>query len=175
MEVEGKENAPQGPGGGGGGRAAHSLSKGEAAQLLSQCLKLASENKITSQNTWSLPLIENLPDLIREEDGGQTNFQRASVTLDAGVKIYSHRVDSVHTLSFKILGSMGRSSGPDGDAAGALLFCVCVRAERGQAAGGQHPASILLRPSVIWALPAGSRFHVQCPAGPVLLHTSAAN
>ena len=38
--------------------------------------------------------------------------QRASVTLDAGVKIYSYRVDSVHTEMFKILGGLGRASGP---------------------------------------------------------------
>ncbi|KAL4421403.1 hypothetical protein ABPG75_010694 [Micractinium tetrahymenae] len=85
----------------------------ELRTMLGQCLKLASENKITPQNTWALPLIEHLPDLIREEGGAQTNFQRASVTLDAGVKIYSYRVDSVHTETFKILGGLGRASKDD--------------------------------------------------------------
>ena len=42
-----------------------SLNKGELHQMLGQCLKLASENKITAQNTWSLPLLENLPELIK--------------------------------------------------------------------------------------------------------------
>lgn len=81
MEVD-KENAGPGPGPG-----PASFSKGQLDQMLGQCLKLASENKITVHNTWSLPLIENLPDLIREEGAEQTNFQRASVTLDAGVKV----------------------------------------------------------------------------------------
>ena len=43
--------------------------------MLGQCLKMASENKITPQNTWQLQLIEHLPELIREEGGAQTNFQ----------------------------------------------------------------------------------------------------
>ena len=102
--VGNKENA------GGNGPAPPALSVTEAKNLLVQCLKMASENKITPQNTWGLGLIEHLPQLIREDGGQQTNFQRASVTLDAGVKIYSYRVDSVHTETFKILGGLGRAS-----------------------------------------------------------------
>jgi len=102
-----KENMPsEGPKG-------RALSSGELKMMLGQCLKMASENKITASNTWGLPLIEHLDDLIKEENHGQhTNFQRASVTLDAGVKIYSYRVDSVHTELFKMLGGLGRASGP---------------------------------------------------------------
>ncbi len=127
MQVD-KENAFQNcPAAGAGGPKA-SLNKSELQQMLGQCLQLASENKITAQNTWSLPLIENLPELIKGEEGSQTNFQRASVTLDAGVKIYSHRVDSVHTETFKMLGTFGRASGPAGgqEAAGA-----CAAAKHG--------------------------------------------
>lgn len=95
------------------------LSSGELKMMLGQCLKMASENKITASNTWGLPLIEHLDDLIKGENAGQhTNFQRASVTLDAGVKIYSYRVDSVHTELFKMLGGLGRASGPQDDAEG---------------------------------------------------------
>lgn len=87
------------------------LSSGELKMMLGQCLKMASENKITAHNTWGLPLIEHLDDLIQEEGytGRRTNFQKASVTLDAGVKIYSYRVDSVHTETFKMLGGLGRA------------------------------------------------------------------
>lgn len=91
------------------------LSSGELKMMLGQCLKMASENKITAKNTWGLPLIEHLEDLIRDDQnasGRNTNFQKASVTLDAGVKIYSYRVDSVHTETFKMLGGLGRASGP---------------------------------------------------------------
>lgn len=92
------------------------FSRSELQTMLGQCLKLASENKITPHNTWGLPLIEHLPDLIKEERSGDgTNFQRASVTLDAGVKIYSYRVDSVHTETYKMLGGLGRASGPTAD------------------------------------------------------------
>lgn len=97
------------------------LSSGELKMMLGQCLKMASENKITAHNTWGLPLIEHLDDLIKEDDPTRhPNFQRASVTLDAGVKIYSYRVDSVHTETFKILGGLGRASGPVEDAEGDL-------------------------------------------------------
>ncbi len=69
-------------------------------QLYQSCIKLASENKISQKNTWSLGLIDHLSDLVKPsgpEGAGGTNFQRASCTLEAGIKIYSHRVDSVHS------------------------------------------------------------------------------
>lgn len=44
------------------------------------------------------------------EDGESTNFQRASVTLDASVKIYGSRVDSVHTIAFQTLSGLSRSA-----------------------------------------------------------------
>ena len=103
------------------------LSAGELKSMLGQCLQMASENKITAHNTWGLPLIEHLDDLIQEEGAvRRTNFQKASVTLDAGVKIYSYRVDSVHTETFKMLGGLGRagidgSEGADGGDGGTEL------------------------------------------------------
>lgn len=104
-------------------RAPPQLSAGELKSMLGQCLQMASENKITAHNTWGLPLIEHLEDLIQDEGAvRRTNFQKASVTLDAGVKIYSYRVDSVHTETFKMLGGLGRA-GIDGaeDGEGAEL------------------------------------------------------
>ena len=55
-----------------------------------------------------------------KEDGGDreskgVNFQKASCTLDASVKIYSHRVDDTWSSSFRILDNLSRgSSGGDG-------------------------------------------------------------
>lgn len=111
----GKENEPVGKG-------QDMLSSGELKMMLGQCLKMASENKITAHNTWGLPLIEHLDDLIQEEGypGRRTNFQKASVTLDAGVKIYSYRVDSVHTETFKMLGGLGRAGIDEGQPEGEL-------------------------------------------------------
>ena len=45
-----------------------------------------------------------------------TFTQQASCTLDAGVKIYASRVDSVHSETFKVLGGLSRSAAPRADA-----------------------------------------------------------
>lgn len=45
----------------------------------------------------------------RENRGG-VNFQKASCTLDASVKIYSHRVDDTWSSSFRILENLSRSN-----------------------------------------------------------------
>mmetsp|Transcript_7983 Transcript_7983/g.20854 ORF Transcript_7983/g.20854 Transcript_7983/m.20854 type:complete len:82 (+) Transcript_7983:422-667(+) len=37
------------------------------------------------------------------------NFQAVSCTLEAGVKIYASRVDSVHSETFKILSGLSRT------------------------------------------------------------------
>ena len=101
--------------------AAHSLSQAapifglqQVVELYRNTLKLASENKITKDNTWALGLIDHMSDLVKpsDEERGQTNFQRASCTLDAGVKIYSYRVDSVHNSIYKTLGGLSRTAGP---------------------------------------------------------------
>ena len=67
--------------------------------------------KINAKNAFGLHLIDYMKDLLKQskkEDSG-TNFQVASCTLDAGVKIYAYRVDSVHTEAYKMLGSLGRA------------------------------------------------------------------
>ena len=49
------------------------------------------------------------------EDQGDTNgpdFQKASCTLDASVKIYSYRVDDVWTSSFRVLENLNRTERP---------------------------------------------------------------
>ena len=86
----------------------------QVIELYRNALKLASENKITKDNTWALGLIDHMSDLVKpsDEESGQTNFQRASCTLDAGVKIYSYRVDSVHNSIYKTLGGLTRTAGP---------------------------------------------------------------
>lgn len=86
----------------------------QVLELYRNSLKLASENKITKDNTWGLDLIDHMSDLVKpsDEEQGQTNFQRASCTLDAGVKIYSYRVDSVHNSIYKTLGGLSRTAAP---------------------------------------------------------------
>ncbi|KAA8526530.1 hypothetical protein F0562_008267 [Nyssa sinensis] len=86
------------------------LGKQQILELFQNCIKLASENKINQKNTWELGLIDHLCDIIKveEEDDVETNFQKASFTLEAGVKIYSMRVDSVHSEAYKVLGGINR-------------------------------------------------------------------
>ena len=77
------------------------------ADLYSQCIKMATANKINQKNTWTLKLIDHMDECVLTRDqGGQLNFQRASCTLDASVQIYSYRVDSVHQSTYKVLGGL---------------------------------------------------------------------
>ncbi|XP_057955867.1 condensin complex subunit 2 [Malania oleifera] len=87
------------------------LGKQQILELFQNCIKLASENKINQKNTWELGLIDHLCEIIKveEEDDAETNFQKASCTLEAGVKIYSLRVDSVHSEAYKVLGGINRA------------------------------------------------------------------
>ena len=94
---------------------APTLSANQIVDLYSNCLKLASENKINAKNSWSLPLIDHIAELVKPEhsEGEDYNFQKASCTLDAGVKIYGCRVDSVHTEAYKVLAGVSRTAQPD--------------------------------------------------------------
>ncbi|KAG8656133.1 condensin complex subunit 2 isoform X2 [Manihot esculenta] len=87
------------------------LDKQQILDLFQNCIKLASENKINQKNTWELNLIDHLCEIIKveEEEDVETNFQKASCTLEAGVKIYSLRVDSVHSEAYKVLGGINRA------------------------------------------------------------------
>ncbi|PON84523.1 Condensin complex subunit 2/barren [Trema orientale] len=86
------------------------LGKQQILELFQNCIRLASENKINQKNTWELTLIDHLTEIIKvEENDMETNFQKASCTLEAGVKIYSLRVDSVHSEAYKVLGGMNRA------------------------------------------------------------------
>ncbi|XP_062106063.1 condensin complex subunit 2 isoform X2 [Humulus lupulus] len=87
------------------------LGKQQIFELFQNCIKLASENKINQKNTWELNLIDHLTEIIKveEENDMETNFQKASCTLEAGVKIYALRVDSVHSEAYKVLGGMNRA------------------------------------------------------------------
>ncbi|XP_058773650.1 condensin complex subunit 2-like [Vicia villosa] len=91
-------------------RSVHSDSD-QILELFHLCIKLASENKINQKNTWELDLIDHLTHIIRDEDDNHahTNFQMASCILEAGVKIYSLRVDSLYSETYKVLARMTRA------------------------------------------------------------------
>ncbi|KAF0992162.1 hypothetical protein HZS_1695 [Henneguya salminicola] len=79
--------------------------------IYATCIKLSAENKITKSNAFGLQLIDYMQEVlqqIKEEHG--PNFQVASCTLDASVKIYGHRVDCVHLDTYRIAGSLGHGT-----------------------------------------------------------------
>lgn len=98
--------------------------------MYADTIKLSQDNKINARNTWNLNLIDYMGMLFRTDDGNQRkspafhgpqeemNFHRAGVTLDAGVKIYCSRVDSVHTNAFKVLGGLSRTGREKGNEGG---------------------------------------------------------
>ncbi|XP_031489446.1 condensin complex subunit 2 [Nymphaea colorata] len=101
------------------------LCKAQIVELFQNCIKLASENKINQKNTWELSLIDHLSVIIKvEDDDTETNFQKASCTLEAGVKIYSLRVDSAHSEAYKVLGGINRAGREDGEEAAAEGDCT---------------------------------------------------
>jgi hypothetical protein len=49
-----------------------------------------------------------------ENPDGTYNFQKASCTLDASIKIYSYRVDDTWNSSYKILENLSRTENKHG-------------------------------------------------------------
>ncbi|KAJ8599366.1 hypothetical protein CTAYLR_007024 [Chrysophaeum taylorii] len=82
----------------------------EVAEMYRRVIKMASENKITAKNAWSLSLIDHMSSVV------DNNFQRASCTLEAGVKIYCGRVDDTWETSYRVLERLHRRSRPSEEA-----------------------------------------------------------
>ncbi|KAK1258860.1 Condensin complex subunit 2 [Acorus gramineus] len=91
------------------------FSRDQIMELFQNCIKLASENKINQKNTWELGLIDHISEIIRveSEDHAETNFQKASCTIEAGVKIYALRVDSAHSEAYKVICGINRAGRED--------------------------------------------------------------
>ena len=77
--------------------------------MYGDCIKLANENKINQKNAWSMNLLDHIRGLAA---GSETDFVTAGCTLDAAGKIYSCRVDSVHTETFRVVTGLSRSAQP---------------------------------------------------------------
>ncbi|KAK6200995.1 condensin complex subunit 2/barren [Scheffersomyces amazonensis] len=71
-------------------------------------IKMSTDNKITSKNSWQFALIDYFHDMNVIKDGDNINFQRASATLDGCVKIYSSRVESAATETGKLLSGLAK-------------------------------------------------------------------
>ena len=72
-------------------------------------MKMATDNKINAANSWNFALIDYFHDMSLLKEGDGVNFQKASVTLDGCVKIYTNRVDSVATETGKLLSGLADS------------------------------------------------------------------
>jgi condensin complex subunit 2 len=98
-----------------GGMAQHDREVREVVKLnvdssnFEEWMKMATDNKINATNTWNFALIDYFHDmsLLRSDNGdGSINFQKASVTLDGCVKVWTSRVDSVVVETGKLLSGL---------------------------------------------------------------------
>ncbi|XP_051981378.1 condensin complex subunit 2-like [Xyrauchen texanus] len=99
------------------------LSSAQISEHYSTCIKLSTENKITTKNAFGLHLIDYMADILKQKDS-ELNFKVAAGTLDASTKIYAVRVDAVHADAYRVLGGLGSETKPkesqDGDEEGEL-------------------------------------------------------
>ncbi|KAH3680931.1 hypothetical protein WICMUC_000074 [Wickerhamomyces mucosus] len=83
--------------------------KGKMMANFEEWIKMATDNKINTTNSWNFGLIDYFHDMnvLRGIDNN-INFQKASATLDGCVKIYSSRVDSVVTETGRLLSGLAQ-------------------------------------------------------------------
>lgn len=93
------------------------LSNAQISEHYSTCIKLSTENKITTKNAFGLHLIDYMADILKQKDSELTNFKVAAGTLDASTKIYAVRVDAIHADAYRVLGGLGAETKP-GDGPG---------------------------------------------------------
>lgn len=91
------------------------LNKNTIMSNFEEWIKLSTDNKITTKNSWQFALIDYFHDLNVIKDGDDINFQKASATLDGCVKIYSSRVESVATETGKLLSGLANKKNQEGD------------------------------------------------------------
>ncbi|QPG75967.1 hypothetical protein FOA43_003353 [Brettanomyces nanus] len=77
-----------------------------------EAIRMATDNKINSSNSWKYALIDYFHDmnLLRSKDGLSINFQKAGATLDGCMKIFSHRIDSVASDTGRLLSGLAQKS-----------------------------------------------------------------
>ncbi|XP_075767172.1 condensin complex subunit 2 isoform X2 [Pelodiscus sinensis] len=91
------------------------LTNTQISDHYSTCIKLSTENRITTKNAFGLHLIDYMAEILKQKDSELTNFKIAAGTLDASTKIYAVRVDAVHADVYKVLGGLGKDSAPPRD------------------------------------------------------------
>ncbi|XP_008197779.2 condensin complex subunit 2 [Tribolium castaneum] len=92
-----------------------SLTEPEVQDHLRICKKLYSENRISSRNAWELHVIDAIKKIAIQN---QTNLMLvAGSSLDVGSKIYSLRIDDVHTRGIQLASNVGKSDRKQAQAA----------------------------------------------------------
>jgi len=106
------------------------LSDPELLQLYATTIRLCAENRVNAVNSWQLNLIDHIAAVAFRSEGSHdaqrgraprhsvqddltrealdTNFALAGSTIDAGVKIYAYRVDSVHNNAYRVLNGLAQ-------------------------------------------------------------------
>ncbi|XP_075149522.1 non-SMC condensin I complex subunit H isoform X2 [Haematobia irritans] len=69
----------------------------EENETLKKCLEIYNGNKLSKENAWSVSLIDTLSTLLDRHHKSLNNFKVAGSSLEASSKVYSLRVDSIHT------------------------------------------------------------------------------
>ncbi|XP_063242375.1 condensin complex subunit 2 [Bacillus rossius redtenbacheri] len=90
------------------------LTADEMTEHYAKCMKLSSENKITTKNAFSLQLIDYMATVFKKKTFDSSNFQVAGVALDAGAKIYGCRVDNVHEAVLRMAGALAQEKKKSG-------------------------------------------------------------
>ncbi|XP_065222605.1 condensin complex subunit 2-like [Planococcus citri] len=82
-----------------------SASEKSLSEHFHSCIQLAAENKINAKNAFNFKLIDLLHTMLSKKKQIH-DFTEVTYSLDAGVKIYSYRVDNVHSDTMKMATSI---------------------------------------------------------------------
>lgn len=77
-------------------------------ELISQYIKLSTENKINLKNAFSLEMIDFMTYMVTKRNSEITNLQMASTSLDVCAKIYGYRVDGIYIDILKMAGALDK-------------------------------------------------------------------
>lgn len=69
----------------------------DESESFNKCLEIFSGNKLNRNNVWSMSLIDSLSNLADRHHKTLNNFRVVGASLEASSKIYSLRVDSIHS------------------------------------------------------------------------------
>ena len=76
------------------------------------CIQLVSSGKVSAKNAFSLHLIDVMTEVL-SSCNKESFFQMAGCTLDAGAKIYSFRVDNLHSDAYRVANVLGTNKRDD--------------------------------------------------------------